>query len=186
MFDYVQNNGLHIMPVHYYSPIPDTRQLPDSLWQQHREPAGFDLNVDAALELLDQLYEKYGSEYKAFPKEPDDDAHKYYLNNTAYGAGDAEVLYAMIREFKPRKLVEIGSGYSTLVICQAIRANKAEDSGYQCEFIALEPFPPSFLQPPPPEVTRLEANLYSRFRLTFGHLSGPTIFFSLIPHTWLE
>jgi Methyltransferase domain len=157
MFNFVQRKGLHIIPVHYYSPIPDTRKLPDALWQQQRMPIGFDLNVDTALGLLDRFCGKFGNEYKAFSKEPDNDMHKYYLNNTAYSLGDAEILYSMIREFKPRKIVEIGSGYSTLLICQAIRANKLETPDYRCEFVAIEPFPPSFLKPPPAEVDRLES-----------------------------
>lgn len=43
MFAYVKRKGLHIMPVHYYSPIPYMRVLPESLWTCHQPPFGFDL-----------------------------------------------------------------------------------------------------------------------------------------------
>ena len=32
LFRDAEVHGLHIMPVHYYGPIPDTRTLPESLW----------------------------------------------------------------------------------------------------------------------------------------------------------
>lgn len=155
-FDYAQRKGLHIMPVHYYSPIPDTRNLPDSLWNASRAPAGFELNIDKALQLLDRYAQAYGHEYNAFPKKPDADGHRYHTANGAYRSGDAEILYAMLRDLKPKRIIEIGSGFSTLLICQAIRANQKETPDYRCEFTAVEPFPPSFLKSPPAEVTRLD------------------------------
>lgn len=162
MFDYVQRKGLHILPVHYYSPIPDTRELPDELWQQKRTPLSFDLNEESAFDLLERLNEMYAREYNKFPIVPDGSTPEFYLSNSAYSSGDAEILYAMVRDLKPRKIVELGSGYSTLVICQAIRENQRETPDYQCEFIAVEPYPPSFLNPLPAEVTRLESKPLQR------------------------
>ena len=172
-FDDAQNKGLHIMPVHYYSPIPDTRKLPDSLWLTPRAPVGFDLNIDQALHLLDRLSRTYGHEYKTFPKQSDGNPHRYHTANSAYLSGDAEILYAMLRDLKPKKIIEIGSGFSTLLICEAIRASKKENPDYRCEFTAIEPFPPSFLKPPPAELTRLESRPLQQV--------APDIFSSLGP-----
>ena len=159
MFSYAEKRGLHILPCHYYSPIPDTQDLPPDFWQELRLPIGFDLKTDTALNWLSRLSRKYANEFSAFAKEPQADVHTYYLNNGAFRSGDAEILYSILRELKPRRIVEIGSGYSTLLICQAIRENKKELLGYQCECVAIEPFAPEFLRPPPAEVTRLSANL---------------------------
>jgi hypothetical protein len=79
-FAYAEQKGLHIVPVHYYSPIPDTRALPDELWAHFRVPRGFDLRIDPALGWLKQLNERYGEEYKKLPKECVD-PRNYYLNN---------------------------------------------------------------------------------------------------------
>jgi len=54
-FTYAEQKGIHILPVHYYSPIPNTRKLPNELWEHPRLPVGFDLRVDAALAWLQQL-----------------------------------------------------------------------------------------------------------------------------------
>lgn len=157
MFPYAQEQGLHVLPVHYYSPVPDTRELPAGGEFPLDAPMGFDLNIELAFDRLDRFSQKYAIEYNSFSKNPGADAHDYYLDNGAYRSGDAEILYSMVRDLKPRRIVEIGSGYSTLLICRAIRENKKELQGYQCEFVAIEPYPPQILQPPPAEVTRIES-----------------------------
>jgi len=157
MFAYAERKGLHIMPTHYYSPVPDTGDLPESLWHDLRMPIGFSLRTDAALTWLGRLSQNYEKEYSVFPREAGPDAHAFFLDNDAFKSGDAEILYALLRDLKPRRIVEIGSGYSTLLIAQAIRANQKETSEYRCEFVAIEPYPPPFLHPSPAEVTRLES-----------------------------
>jgi predicted O-methyltransferase YrrM len=155
-FAFAENRGIHIIPCHYYSPIPNTGELPEELWQRNRLPIGFDLRIEPAMQWLTKLSQRYRGELSTFRVERALAGHTYYLNNTAFKAGDAEVLYLILRQLKPRRIIEIGSGYSTLLICQAIRANHEEMPEYHCEFIAIEPNPPSFLTPLPPELTRLE------------------------------
>lgn len=64
--------------------------------------------------------------------------YQYYVNNGSFESVDGEILYCMIRHFKPRKIFEIGSGNSTYLAAQAILKNKEE--GYECELIAFEPY----------------------------------------------
>jgi predicted O-methyltransferase YrrM len=154
-FTHVEQNDLHILPVHYYSPIPDTRALPDELWSNLRSPSGIDLKVDSALAWLKRLSQTYGQEYNTLAMESID-PRRFHLNNAAFTSGDAEVLYAIVRDLKPRKIVEIGSGNSTLLTCEAIRANQSELPSYRCEFTLIEPFPPAIISPPPAEVTHVE------------------------------
>jgi hypothetical protein len=44
-----------------------------------------------------------------------------------YEALDAETLYAMVRRFRPRQVLELGSGMSTLVIADALRHDEIVD-----------------------------------------------------------
>lgn len=178
MFDYAERRGLHILPSHYYSPIPTTRILSADLWTHDRTPIGFELNVDRSSEYLNVLSRRYGGEYNSFPKKRGRDPHTYYLDNDAFLPGDAEVLYAIVRDLKPRRIVEIGSGYSTLLICQAIRANQKESPERRCEFIAIEPYPPAFLNPLPGEVTRIEAKPIQEVNLSlFSSLQENDVLF---------
>ena len=47
-----------------------------------------------------------------FPPEPAP-RRRFHLNNPGYGAFDAIMLYGMLREARPRRIIEIGSGFSS-------------------------------------------------------------------------
>ena len=65
--------------------------------------------------------------------------YEYYLNNAEFGLDDAEVLYCMIRHFKPKTVIEIGSGNSTMMTARACLKNEQEKSPVR--FISIEPYP---------------------------------------------
>ena len=62
----------------------------------------------------------------------------FYVHNPNFGAGDVEMYYLMVRNKKPKNIIEIGSGYSTLLCLRAIDKNSAE--GNSCNLICIEPF----------------------------------------------
>src|SRR5262245_65710011 len=55
LFDLWQAHGFHVTPVHFYQPIPDTRELAAELWSRESALAGVDLRVAAQLSLLEGL-----------------------------------------------------------------------------------------------------------------------------------
>lgn len=154
-FSYAQKNGLHILPVHYYSPIPNTSELSPAIFEKESKLKGVELNLDSGLDLLSKLSTAYKAEYSKFPSKPTSNRQEFYLNNSAYGRGDAEILYSMIRHIKPKRIIEIGSGRTTLLMSQAIRQNCLESADYNCDFIAIEPYPPEYLNPLPAEVSKM-------------------------------
>ncbi|QSQ15429.1 class I SAM-dependent methyltransferase [Myxococcus landrumensis] len=156
MFEVFERTGYHVTPNHFYQPIPDTRELPDSLWSARSEMVGVDLREAQQLALLERFAAKYGDEYGALPRGPEGVApHEFHLDNSAFGTVDAEVLYCLVRELKPRRLFEIGSGWSTRLSARACRANEAEGSP-ACELVAFEPYPSEVLREGFPGLTRLE------------------------------
>jgi hypothetical protein len=44
----------------------------------------------------------------------------------------------MIRHHKPRRLIEIGSGFSTLLIAQALDVNQQESAEYTCHALSID------------------------------------------------
>lgn len=68
------------------------------------------------------------------------------MHNDYFESVDGEILYCMIRHFKPRKIFEIGSGWSTRLSAQAIGKNEQEDENYDCELVAIEPNPDKTLK----------------------------------------
>ena len=127
---------------HYYSPLVYASDLRTSLAQE-RIIRGLDLNQAEQLELLAKF--DFPDELIAIPSTAPGPLDFGYEND-AFGVGDAEYLYNVIRYFKPRKILEIGSGQSTLMAKLAIVANKREKSTYNCTQICVEPFEQPWLE----------------------------------------
>lgn len=121
---------------HYYEPIFNVFKLPEKIWE-HPDPLhGIDLNVEAQLNLLNKF--DYSSELNDIPVEKTEKDLDYFYNNYNFGAGDAEILYSVIRHFKPKKIVEIGSGFSTRLAKKALDENRK--TGFDSEHICIEPY----------------------------------------------
>ncbi len=129
--------GVLPVPDNYYSPlINPLKYLKNSLSKERNLP-GINLNIDSQLEVLKKF--NYKEELSKFPLEKTDD-FSFYYENKFYEFVDAEYLYCMIRYFKPKRIIEIGGGYSTLMIKNAVIQNKNEDSRYECHHICIEPY----------------------------------------------
>lgn len=153
LFSLWERMGFHIILNHYYQPIPDTRTLKDELWVRHSELVGIDLNEQKQMQLLNQL-SRFQDESGSFPKNKTSKLWQYYINNPAFGSLDAEILYCMIRHFKPKLIIEIGSGFSTYLSAQAILKNE-EESGNKTELIAIDPYPNEVLMSGFPGLSKL-------------------------------
>jgi len=149
-----QKLGLHITANHFYEPIPDTSTLNDNLWLKCSELVGIDINEQEQINLLSEFGLKYKEEFNSFPKNKTECPYQYFVNNGGFESVDGEILYCMIRHFKPRKIIEIGSGNSTYLSAQAVLKNKKEDS-YECKIVAIEPYPNNVLKKGFPGLSQL-------------------------------
>ena len=64
---------------------------------------------------------------------------EYHHTNPAFRGADAGFYYCLIRHLKPRRIIEIGAGFSTLLAAQAVLKNSAEKK--PCHLTAVEPYP---------------------------------------------
>ena len=134
----------------YYEPQFDYRQT--SLNRANgRNLTGIDWNIDQQLKMLDDF--QYGHELKDLPRTKPDEL-TYYLDNFRFETGDAEYWYNLIRAIKPGKIIEIGSGHSTLMAIKAIDMNRQEDPGYDCRHICIEPYEMPWLEETPAVIVR--------------------------------
>lgn len=67
----------------------------------------------------------------------------FYVHNPNFGAGDVELYYLLIRNRRPKRIIEIGSGFSTQLSLLALEQNRAE--GFDCVINCIEPFEMTFL-----------------------------------------
>lgn len=139
-FSFWQRLGFHITPNFYYEPIPDTRKLDGGVWERETEMKGINLNAGKQLEFLDTVCSKYKKEYDSFGLHKPEAGCRYFVYNGYFGEIDGDVLYSMVRHYKPRKIVEIGFGYSTYLSACAREKNKTE-SGISADLAAIDPHP---------------------------------------------
>ena len=149
----MERMGIHVVPNHFYEPVPDTRDIPEGFWERPSELIGIDLDEAAQLALLDEFRRKYKAEYDQF-SDPQSAPAGFSLPNRSFSSVDAEILYCMIRHFKPSAIMEIGSGNSTLLSADAILKNSRETGGV-ASLVAIEPHPNEILERGFPGLTKV-------------------------------
>jgi predicted O-methyltransferase YrrM len=124
-------------PGHFYSPvfsIDELRAREDKIWKgtEIREVPGVDLNDEGQVALVRQL-EAY---YEEMPFSKDIEGLRYSFENNFYSYTDGITLYSMMRHFKPKKIVEVGSGHSS-----ALMLDTKEYFNMDTELVFIEPYP---------------------------------------------
>lgn len=105
-------------PGHYYSPIPDFEDLQrraDEIWppQVPKHIPGVALNESGQLAMLARLNAHYATQ--PFKDSATDDL-RYSFDNQFFPYSDAIFLHCLMREVRPTRIVEIGSGWSSAVM----------------------------------------------------------------------
>ena len=139
LFPVWQGLGFYLIPNHFYEPIPDTRTLSDKIWTEQLTLNSINFFIKDQFKLLGTITKKFKKEYLEFPLNPTNDHFQYYVNNSSFGSVDGEILYCIIRYFKPKKIIEIGSGFSSLLAESGLKKNK--QYGQNSKFTIIDPYP---------------------------------------------
>ena len=101
-----------VPPGHFYSPVPSREDIEDAFARDESGPPfpGIDLNEAAQEARLERFVPWYaGQPFRADPS-PE---RRYHFENGSYGRFDAIMLTCMLREARPRRIIEVGSGFSS-------------------------------------------------------------------------
>lgn len=121
---------------HYYEPRFDFRQL-DRPLDERRPLPGIDLRITDQLELLQSF--RWKTEFDDLDNRTIDGI-PFIRDNVMFCGADAAFYYNLIRLKKPRRIIEVGSGQSTLVALAAIAANASDASEHPCDLLCVEPY----------------------------------------------
>lgn len=130
---------------HYYSPVPDPRELAEEprrsqIWPPTpRETVGVDWCDAEQVALCTGAFAEQGR--MAFADAETDDPTEYFTTNDQFPALDAWALEAIVRHRRPRRMIEVGSGFSSLVTARVNREHLGEEMRFTC----IEPYPRQFL-----------------------------------------
>lgn len=138
----IQAERINVVPANFYSDIPSLAEIESSFEftvadGPYNDPGVFDRDrMNAFLTIID----RYADEFDP-PVEGDIQAPQgYFWRNPAFSYSDAMAYYCILRHHRPNRVIEIGSGFSTLVALRALQENGAG------EVCCVEPFPMPWLQ----------------------------------------
>lgn len=103
---------------HFYSPvisIEDVKKRESEIWKNVGSDGiqGVELRTDQQKELVLQ-FAKY---YRELPFKAEKQTNiRYQFANGYYSYTDGIILYSMIRHFEPKRIIEIGSGFSSAIM----------------------------------------------------------------------
>jgi predicted O-methyltransferase YrrM len=99
-------------PGHFYSPLPSREETAEAFARGGFGPPfpAIDLNEAGQGARLERFAAWYPEQ--PFPEKQTKGA-RFYLENPSYGHYDAIMLYSMLREARPRRIIEVGSGFSS-------------------------------------------------------------------------
>lgn len=165
-----------VPPGHFYSAIPSTEDrkvATEAMKLIVEDIPGIELNRDEQFNLL-TVFKQYYAQCP-FP-EHKMDGLRYYFDNPAYSYTDALSLYSMMCHFKPKKMIEVGSGFSS---CAMLDTNDhVFDS--KIDFTFIEPYPElleSLLNKNDQKQTILGHKIQDVDKAIFGTLESDDILF---------
>ena len=139
--------GLNIdLKSNFYSPLPVRGELAASqkLWDKPSELVGVEYDLAAIKERFGALIHQFGAELRALPTY---DACRAAGFGPGFPLFDGMTLYSLIRELKPRRYLEVGSGLSTYYCHLAAKRNAEEGRPVTIRCIEPYPFPALFTVP---------------------------------------
>ena len=102
---------------HFYSPIPSQLQVAayvdTTAKHPNRAAQEVDLNIAGHSALAEEFARYYGE--VSFPEEKQA-GYRFYFKQTMLIHPDAILLYCFLRHFRPGRIIEVGSGFSSAVM----------------------------------------------------------------------
>lgn len=136
-FELLQERGWHLQPNHFYWPLNDVAflQANPELWHARGLPPDVEWNLDEQVALARTLH-GYLDELADVPRHPAPDTVEFVWENNAFGGADAAAYYGLVRHLQPKRVVEIGAGWSSLLLARALARNDEP-----CHVTLIEPSP---------------------------------------------
>jgi hypothetical protein len=138
---------------HFYSPVVDPAELRSQqarLWPAKPEVLGIDFNDVYHERVLGKYFHSFYGDF-AYPVEFDGNPLAFYVENDQFSWLDCRALFVLLRAWRPQRFVEVGSGFSTLLVADVNR--RFLDGAMK--ILCVEPLPRPALYDPSLGIERL-------------------------------
>ena len=140
-------------PGHFYSPIVDVDDLRNQqarVWPAKPKVLGIDFNDAHHERVLREYFPAFYPDF-AYPQHADGNPLMFHVENDQFSWLDCRALFVLLRAWQPRRFVEVGSGFSTLLIADVNR----RFLGGTMKVCCVEPYPRAELHEPALGLERL-------------------------------
>jgi predicted O-methyltransferase YrrM len=175
----VNRTELLFPPGHFYSPIVDTTealQRAETLWPKSVPSIlGIDFDIASHERILCEEFPRFINEYD-YPEHETDVLNEYdfFTQNSQFSWLDARAAFVLIRSWQPRRVIEVGSGFSSLLMADINRRFCNSKMHITC----IEPYPRGFLKTGVPGIAQLVEKKVQDVELsTFDSLGAGDVLF---------
>ena len=159
---------------HFYSPVVDPVEIEaheSGIWPAEPRVLGIDFDDASHLRVLQTYFPRYIADYDYSEHAPssDEELSVFYTQNSQFSWLDARTLFVLMREWRPGRVVEVGSGYSSLLMADV--NNRYLDG--RCEITCIEPYPRPFLRRRIPGLSNVIEQKVQEVRLDVFEALGP-------------
>ena len=140
-------------PGHFYSPIVDVDELRREqarVWPIKPQVLGIDFNDLYHQRVLHEYFPAFYPDF-AYPQHHDGNPLTFYIENDQFSWLDCRALFVLLRAWQPKRFIEVGSGFSTLLVAD-VNARFLSQSMRIC---CVEPYPRAALRAPSLGLERL-------------------------------
>lgn len=122
----------------FYNGVPHLDEISADVWTRRSSMTGVVLEGERWRQTVEELIGIVLDD-GFLPPPTAEQGGRYFTENGSFGLRDAAVLWGMLRRLRPRRVIEVGSGYSTMVIAAALGTNDLEGEG--ARHLVIDPFP---------------------------------------------
>jgi hypothetical protein len=136
--------GVHVLPKNFYTPIQDFHWLENNkeAWIKRARLDGIAWDLDGQLEWLTEICRPYYHEVAGLEFYEESSTREW---GPGFGAIESEVLHCFLRSKAPARIVEVGSGQSTVCMLNASKLNVKDDRA-ETQITCIDPYPRKSLQ----------------------------------------
>jgi hypothetical protein len=132
-----------VPPGHYYSPVVNREEINKRKEWIFQKPPGDLYGIDLRKENQVALLESFTRYYDQMTFTPlQDPKHRYYFENRYFTYADGTSLFLMLAHFKPSRVIEVGSGFSSALMLD-MASGMLKD---KTELSFIEPYPDTRLR----------------------------------------
>lgn len=131
---------------HFYSPVVDPADLAgreQQIWPADPRVLGIDFDEASHRTILEGWFPRFMPAWdypEVLAETPDLD--RFYTRNSQFSWLDCRTLFVMLQGLRPQRMIEVGSGFSSLLSADVNR----RFLGGAMEFTCIEPYPRAFLR----------------------------------------